>query len=231
VQVIPLFWLGSPLSIAAILTMLRETRDKGVSPQVAYTLSIVQLIHWQSQNRLRESYMCSLVAENLLQRYGEQASTMRTRTRCNILSVVLPWANVPLRRCATELLALFEEALSMQDLEWQSNICTNYADYQQGANVPLAEARANNQHMLQSLTKRNMMQPAQRTELYMAYSDELELKTTVLTDGTLIHAGESLLVQSTRQMLTGLSFYYRRKFEESRVLLDTSVAAISVIPG
>jgi hypothetical protein len=61
-----LYFLGSPLFSNAVCTMLRLTRDRGLSPQAAFAFSVVVIVFWAGQHKLRESFLCGLVADILI---------------------------------------------------------------------------------------------------------------------------------------------------------------------
>lgn len=97
--------------------------------------------------------------------------------------------------------------------------------------MSVAESKPLNAHVLQALRKRNMVQPAQRTEVYISYVEELEGTGDRLSSGSLQFDDEPLLVLGSRLMCTGMALYWRRRFEEAREALEACVTALKNTPA
>jgi hypothetical protein len=252
-----LFFLNSPLFPNVALTMLEETRLRGVTPDSAFALSIWSMCLWGT----RQNFVLGQIARMILERYGESGRSVATRTNAVVLGVILPcewnttaarvlracccsiahsvWfvflssfaGTIPLRENIKLIDIAFDDGLQLGDYEWLSYVSLHVMEHPFLCNKPIHYILKRQKPFEVLLQKRGLLLSAIYGRYWIELSEVLAgVENVELSEAPPMEAVVPLL-RLGRLVTRGISAFYRQETNEAIQLLTDAIAPLSAVPG
>jgi GAF domain-containing protein len=227
----PLFFLRSPLFYNVIITCLQLTKERGLTPELAYALGCYGLILWSTHKHYSEIYALGRCAKMLLENYGEAGRAILPRTNTPVLGGIYHW-KLHLRECSRLLESAFEEALQQGDLEWGGYIGMYAEDTLVTCNWPVPIALAKHRAIQHTLIKKKCTMAFDYSCSWMAWHTFISTPVVPPVPEHRTAAPCSIAIVEAQACISrGMIAYYAHGFTAAVEELEAATGPMEGIPS